>query len=61
MRKCALLAIVAVFNLILSIESAPKSLDVEKSIRYDGAQLWSIQLTNENTKRIITDFETNFG
>lgn len=73
MEKCSLIAIFAVFNLFLLIEAAPRSLDVtelrnlsaianiEIPVRYDGAQLWSVNFSNEQTKRVVISLKRNFG
>lgn len=73
MEKCSLIAIFAVFNIFLLIEAAPRALDatdlrnlsaianIETPVRYDGAQLWSVNFSDEQTKRIVISLKRNFG
>lgn len=74
MEKCSLIAIFAVFNVFLLIEAAPRSLDdtslrnlsaianIETPVvRYDGAQLWSVNFSDEQTKRVVIGLKRNFG
>lgn len=73
MDKCWLIAIFAVFNLVVLIEAAPRSLDadqiknlsaiadVETPVRYDGAQLWSVNFVDVQTKLVVINLKKNFG
>lgn len=73
MDKCWLFALFAVFNLILVIEAAPRTLDadqiknlsaiadVETPVRYDGAQLWSVSFADDRTKLVVVSLKRNFG
>lgn len=73
MEKCSLIAIFAVFNLLASIEAAPRALDatelknlsaianIETPVRYDGAQLWSVKFSDEFSKRVVISLKKNFG
>lgn len=73
MDKCWLFALFAVFNLILVIETAPRTLDadqiknlsaiadVETPVRYDGAQLWSVNFADDRTKLVVVSLKRNFG
>lgn len=73
MEKFSLIAIIAVFNLILFIEVTPRSLDasdlkdlsaiadIDTQVRYDGAQLWSVDFVDERTKAVVVGLKRNFG
>lgn len=67
------IAIFAIFNLVLLIEAAPRTLDaieiknlstiadIDTPVRYDGAQLWSVSFGDEQTKRVVIGLKRNFG
>lgn len=63
MEKLLLIVIFTIFNSILFIEAAPKSLDanIKTRVRYDGAQLWSVNLASDGAQKVIADLEANFG
>lgn len=73
MAKYWLIAFLAIFELVLFIGVAPRSLDaneignlsaiadVEHQVRYDGAQLWSVDFSDERTKRVIVGLKQKFG
>lgn len=72
--KCYfLIALFAIFNVFLSIEAAPKALDatalknlsaiadIETPVRYDGAQLWSVDFSDEQSKIVVITLKRVFG
>lgn len=73
MEKCWAVAIFVVFNLFLLSEAAPRSFDantfenlsaianVDTPVRYDGAQLWSVNFSDDRTKFIVIGLKRNFG
>lgn len=73
MEKSYSIAILAIFNLFLLIEAAPRTLDaielknlstvadIEAPVRYDGAQLWSVSFADDQTKRVVIGLKRNFG
>lgn len=73
MAQCWHIALFAIFNLVLLIESAPRSLDaneinnlsaianIEPAVRYDGAQLWSVNFSDDRSKLVVVSLKKNFG
>lgn len=37
------------------------NIDDDAPVKYDGAQLWRIQLDKENSKQIVSELQENFG
>lgn len=67
MEKCFVFAIFAMLSLISIAETAP-SFDgiedgnfIETPVRYDGAQLWSVSHSDEQTRKLIEDLANKFG
>lgn len=75
MAKHWLIAFFAIFELAFFLEAAPRSLDAEQignlsaiadldlepPVRYDGAQLWSVDFSDDQTKLVIVNLKKNFG
>lgn len=73
MAKYWLIAFLAIFELVLFLEAAPRSLDaeeignlsaivaIEQPVRYDGAQLWSVDFSNDHAKLVVVNLKKNFG
>lgn len=73
MANFKLIVIFVVCNLFLLSNVAPKSLDAielrnlseiidnEKPVRYDGAQLWSVEFSDDRSKQIVIDLKRSFG
>lgn len=75
MAKHWLIAFLAIFELAFFLEAAPRSLDAEQignlsaiadldlelPVRYDGAQLWSVDFSDDQTKLVIVNLKKNFG
>lgn len=73
MAKYWLIAFLAIFELVLFIGAAPRSLDaeqignlsaiadIEQPVRYDGAQLWSVDFSDDRTKLVVVNLKKNFG
>lgn len=73
MKKYISIAIFVVINLIIVIEAAPRALDasalknlsaiadIETPVRYDGAQLWSVNFYDDRTKSVVVGLKRNFG
>lgn len=67
------LAVLTALSLFAFCDAAPRSLDVndfknltaaietEEFIRYDGAQLWSVEFGDHKTKRIVVDLKKIYG
>lgn len=60
MEKGTLFVIFTVFYFILLTEIGARSPD-EEPVRYDGAQIWSVNLSDNQTTQIIFDLMENFG
>ncbi|XP_031621116.1 carboxypeptidase B-like [Contarinia nasturtii] len=58
MAQSTLSVIFLIFNCFLFIESVPTTL--ETPVRYDGAQLWNVSLSDEQTRKIVFDLENEF-
>lgn len=73
MEKYWLIALLAIFELALFIEAAPRSLNaeqignlstianIEPPVRYDGAQLWSVDFSDDRTKLVVINLKKHFG
>lgn len=73
MENFKLIVIFVVFNLFLLSNAAAKSLDAtelrnlseiianETPVRYDGAQLWSVEFSDERSKQIVIDLKRSYG
>lgn len=73
MEKYWLIALLAIFELVLFIGAAPRTLDaeqignlstiahIEQPVRYDGAQLWSVDFSDDRTKLVVVNLKKNFG
>lgn len=73
MEKYWLIALLAIFELVVFLEAAPRSLDaeqignlseiadIEQVVRYDGAQLWSVDFSDDRTKIVVINLKKNFG
>lgn len=73
MEKCSVIAVFVMFNLILTIEAAPRVLgadelknlsaiaNIDTPIRYDGAQLWSVNFADDRAKAVVVSLKRNFG
>lgn len=73
MAKIVSLAVLTVLSLFAFCDAAPRSLDAndlrnlsaaiepEVSVRYDGAQLWSVEFNDDETKRIVVDLKHKYG
>lgn len=56
---CVLLLVVCfVFD---GIKAAPSGNDDEKPVRYDGAQLWRVDLSSTETRQILHDLSNEDG
>ncbi|XP_031621115.1 carboxypeptidase B-like [Contarinia nasturtii] len=58
MAQSTLSVILLIFNCFLFIESVPTPL--ETPVRYDGAQLWNVDLSDEQTRQMVFDLENEF-
>lgn len=73
MAKIISLAVLTVLSLFAFCDAAPRSLDIndlrnlsaalepEVPVRYDGAQLWSVEFNDDKTKRIVVDLKHKYG
>lgn len=73
MTKLIALALCVVLQSSWLCEAAPRALDAtdlknltaliepEVPVRYDGAQLWSVNFQDDRTKRIVVDLKKRFG
>lgn len=73
MAKYWLIAFLAIFELVLFARVAPRSLDaneignlsaiadIEEQVRYDGAQLWSVDFSDDHKKLVVVSLKKNFG
>lgn len=73
MAKYWLIAFLAIFELVFFLEAAPRSLDAEQignlstiadlepPVRYDGAQLWSVDFSDDHAKLVVINLKKNFG
>lgn len=62
MEKRILSGILTVFCLVLSTETFARSPLDERSLRYDGAQMWGIKLTKDQpTTEVKSDLKEYFG
>lgn len=57
MAKTTLSVVFLIFNCFLFIESIP----FDTRVRYDGAQLWNVELADEQTRQFVLDLENEFG
>lgn len=73
MAKIVSVAVFTVLFLFVLCDAAPRSLDAanlknlsaiiepEVPVRYDGAQLWSVDFTDDHTKRIVVELKKRYG
>lgn len=59
MAKTTLSVAFLIFNCFLFIECVPTPL--EAPVRFDGSQLWKVNLSDEQTRQIVFDLENGFG
>lgn len=38
-----------------------ESLDADKPVRYDGAQLWNVDFNDDRTKNIVVELKRTYG
>lgn len=73
MEKCWVIAFVAIFNLVFISEVTSRHLNadqlknlstianIESPVRYDGAQLWSVNFDDIESKQVVISLKQNFG
>lgn len=61
MVKYWLIAISAVFGLAVCIEPTLGAGCAPETVSYDGAQLWTIKVSDENVERVVDSLEEKFG
>lgn len=61
MERRILSGIFTVFCLVLSTETFASSPLDERSLRYDGAQMWDIDLPKDQPTHIESDIKEYFG
>lgn len=38
-----------------------ESIDADKPVRYDGAQLWNVDFSDDRSKNIVVELKRNYG
>lgn len=68
MEKCIFIRVFAVLSLTLFVNAAPGSIRsenlvqfTETPVRYDGAQLWSVSISNDQTRNVINKLNQQLG
>lgn len=68
MEKGFFFAILAAFILLSFADAAPRSIidknadqSVESRVRYDGAQLWSVSLPDDKSRKVIETLTKELG
>lgn len=65
MEKCIFITIFAVLSLIALVDAAPGSINndnlAETPVRYDGAQLWSVSISNDQNRKVIDKLNEQLG
>lgn len=73
MKSLIIFLVVALYNQALWIDGAPNALDstlfknlsetieADKPVRYDGAQLWNVDFNDDRTKNIVVELKRTYG
>ena len=64
MGKCFIFATFAILNLFVSIEAAPSTFGeslFERPVRYDGDQVWNVEVPQERDMRVLINLNKKLG
>lgn len=73
MKNCVAFAVIVLSSQVFWIDGAPNALDstifknlsepieIDRPVRYDGAQLWNVDFNDDRTKTIVVELKRAYG